>query len=322
MEKKILEKLNDICLIVDSSGTIRWINGAVSQVLGHQPQKLVGSKTVDWGRCHQKINDRNHSENRREIWNCKHIDGSDRHLDCLATPYSGTNGTSKFLVVTRDISDCMERERQLREALEERETLMKDLHHRVKNNLTMVSSLVALSAVRAEDATSQNILDDLAARIRSISIIHELLYKSNDLQHIDLSEYLEKLIDAQLAGISGGEKQIGFINRMESIKLETKKCIPLGLIVTELATNSLKHAFRDRDSGRITIELKKEKKGLLLVYRDDGPGMPEGMDCKDSNSLGFTLLESLAKQLHAGFHCEHEGYFKLTLTIPIQWNAN
>ena len=319
MEKQLLNKLDEICCFVDGSGTITWVNNAVNGTLGCTPDSMIGTKPENWGRRYRKIESEKNSGKLREIWVFNHSDGSTRHMECTAIPFSGSNGDSTYLVLSRDISSQISREKKLQELLKEKETLMKDLHHRVKNNLTMVSSLVALSAVKAEDEVSKGILDDLAARIYSISIIHELLYKGNDLQQLDLPGYLEALVDAQLAGISGNGKQISFINKMEPVTLKTKKCIPLGLIVTELATNSLKHAFRDRASGSITIELKKEKKGLLLIYCDDGPGMPEGMDCKSSNTLGFTLVESLSKQLHAGFHCEHENSFKLVLTIPVNW---
>lgn len=195
-------------------------------------------------------------------------------------------------------NEVLRSEQALRQSLREKEVLLKEIHHRVKNNLQVISSLLVLQARHLADAEAREILNESQSRVRSIALVHEKLYQSRDLTHIELGDYFETLTENLFktynAAARGISKSIDLRMRMT-----IDAAIPCGLIMNELVTNSLKHAFPAGRRGTIRVFAKETDAGLELLVEDDGVGLPEHIDPRGGASLGLDLVFTLARQLKA-----------------------
>ncbi len=187
-------------------------------------------------------------------------------------------------------------EEHIRASLIEKEALLQEVHHRVKNNLQIISSLLALQSSRSESEKTSSFLDDCQSRIRSMALIHEQLYRSEDLAKIDFSEYLASLTKALLRSNARLSDSISLNLQVDRIFLTVGTALPCGLIVNELVSNSLEHAFVDGTKGEIRVALRAIGPFKYeLVVADNGVGLPPGTDYRRSNSLGLKLVTRLAE---------------------------
>jgi PAS domain S-box-containing protein len=200
--------------------------------------------------------------------------------------------------VARDITDRQRAEEQIRASLQEKEVLLKEIHHRVKNNLQIISSLLNLQSQYISDPHALQMFIDSQNRVKSMALIHEILFRSRDLTKIDFAEYV-KTISVQIFRSYGVfSKKIGLEIDVNDTVLDVDTAIPCGLIVTELVSNSLKHAFVDGREGLIYIKLFSDDTGMLtLIVRDNGIGLPKHVDLLHVDSLGLKLVGALANQL-------------------------
>ncbi len=210
-------------------------------------------------------------------------------------------------------------EAQISASLEEKEVLLKEIHHRVKNNLQVISSLLDLQASNIADARTVEMFRDSQNRVTSMGLIHERLYQASDLARIDFSEYIEDLSKNLFYSYSGDAADIEISTSADGIFLDVDTSIPCGLIINELVSNSLKYAFPAGRGGRIEIELGKDVDSqLLLVVRDDGIGLPEGMDFRTTKSLGLKLVSTLVRQLKGKLQLSSDGNgaeFKISFPV-------
>lgn len=192
--------------------------------------------------------------------------------------------------------DLLKSEHALRSSLHEKETLLKEIHHRVKNNLQVIASLLRLQS-RGADQQVRNMFEESQNRVLSISLVHETLYQAGDLARLEFGPYLHALAEQLVKGWEG--TRINLTVNAESVQLGVDTAIPCGLIVNELVTNSLKHAFPKRNEGAIRVALEPaEKQGWLnLSIEDDGVGLPEGAERGRPGSLGMELVATLVRQL-------------------------
>ncbi len=191
-------------------------------------------------------------------------------------------------------------EERLRALLGEKEVLLKEIHHRVKNNLQVISSLVALQADEMRDAAGRAIFQDVTHRVRSIAMVHEKLYQSADLARIEFSDYAQSLLKYLWRAHGADGAGVRLALDLEPVGLSVNAAVPCGLILNELATNALKHAFRNRTGGEVTVSLRGGGQGeVTLCVRDNGTGLPAGFDLSQCRSLGLRLVHMLARQLHA-----------------------
>jgi PAS domain S-box-containing protein len=206
------------------------------------------------------------------------------------------NGASIRLTAIRDITWRKEAEKQLRSSLQEKEMLLKEIHHRVKNNMQVISSLLNLGTQKINDPAGKEILRASMNRIRSMALVHETLYKSENMADIDFNEYLRGMTSWLVQG--SGRLGVTCMITGDSIHLSLDTAIPCGLIVNELVSNALKHAFNGRDNGSINIVLRREHDGrVTLIVSDDGIGFPQDADIRAMTSLGMTLVFSLVDQI-------------------------
>jgi PAS domain S-box-containing protein len=193
-------------------------------------------------------------------------------------------------------------EEKIKASLQEKEVLLKEIHHRVKNNLQVISSLLYLQSKKIEIKEYKDIFNESQNRIKSMALVHENLYKSDNLAGIALSDYISSLINYLMRTYNINFNKIKQKINIDNIILSIDKSIPFGLIINELITNCLKYAFTDIDDGQITVEIKKLNNGnIYLSILDNGIGMPVDFDINKSNSLGLKLVQTLVEQLEGTF---------------------
>lgn len=190
-------------------------------------------------------------------------------------------------------------EARIQNALAEKEVLLKEIHHRVKNNMQTIASLLYKQQQYTDDAQVRNILDDSVQRVKSMALIHEQLYRSEEsLARINLAEYIRHFANKLLKTYRPKGRAISLTTRVEQISLPVDKSIPVALILNELVINALKYAFPDQRDGEIGIECYEESREITLIIRDNGVGLPDNFDPEHTNTLGIYLVYNLAtKQL-------------------------
>jgi PAS domain S-box-containing protein len=217
--------------------------------------------------------------------------------------------TNQFEMALMDISEVIKTEKRLRESLKEKEMLIREVNHRVKNNMQIISSLLSLQS-RYVDGESLDVYKESQNRVRSMALVHEKLCQSKDLYSVDLDEYIRNLV--YNLSSSYGKSNIEFDIDIDPISLDSDIVIPLGLIINEIVTNSIKYAFpavescgsENRkfssryDKCKINLELHRIGKKFKLIIEDNGIGLSDDVDLENTSSLGFKLVTSLVGQLN------------------------
>lgn len=202
--------------------------------------------------------------------------------------------------ISTDVTQRHEAEEKLYKSLQEKEVLLKEIHHRVKNNLYVISGLLNLQSSYVEDESVKNLFQDSQNRIQTMAVIHEQLYQSDDLSEINFAKYIQRLVDNLFISYNQHQKGIKSITKLEDCFLNIETAIPAGLLVNELVTNAFKHAFPNNKSGDIMINLTKiETEDIKLIVKDNGKGFPQNLNWQDSPSLGLRLVRLLSQQLDA-----------------------
>lgn len=212
----------------------------------------------------------------------------------------------QILGFTEDITEGKQAEEMIRASLKEKEILLKEIHHRVKNNLTVIGSILSLQSQSLPDKATQAIFLECQNRVRSMSLIHTKLYQSKDLAHIDFGAYLRELTKELFQSYQVNPEEVILNIQAEDISPTINTAIPLSLILNELTTNALKYAFPEGRRGEIQITLIKEESQVILTVADNGIGFPDQIDFKNTKSLGLQLVMALVKQLHGTIEMERE----------------
>jgi len=221
----------------------------------------------------------------------------------------------EFQCVGRDTTSRRLYEKQIVKSLQEKEILLREIHHRVKNNLQIVSSLLHLQSATDRNGVPKDMFTESQNRILTMALVHEELYRSDDLASIDLLAYIRKLLGRLLSAM-GDKRRIQGLVGGEAVALTIDTAIPCGLIVNELVTNSLKHAFGQHETGRIRISVSKTGKDAVVEIGDTGHGLPPGLDFRDAPSLGLQLVSRLVKQLHGRIELLPEPGANFRITFP------
>lgn len=217
----------------------------------------------------------------------------------------------------RDITRQKINEQQLKQTLQEKEVLLREIHHRVKNNLQVIISLLNLSASQFDEPRVLQLLEEASQRIRSMAMIHEQLYQSEDLSHIDFRNYIPSLVSELFAMSSGGDR-IVCKTHIDAIPLNIEMAIPCGLILNELLTNALKHAFPNGRRGVIEITFKKQKGQCVLLFHDNGVGLPQFSPLEKPKSMGLQLIHILTQQLGGKLRVERKNGTTFRIAFPLQ----
>jgi PAS domain S-box-containing protein len=226
-------------------------------------------------------------------------------------------GEDAVQVVARDITERMRTEERLRASLQEKEALLKEVHHRVKNNLQSVTSLLRLQSQYLTDPVARAAFDECQSRVGAMALVHEFLYRSENLADIDLAHYLRGLCAHLFRVYAPDPARVRLEVRVATGALDLDRAIPCGLLVTELVSNALKYAFPDGTAGRVAVELAAPPGGAYaLSVSDDGVGLPPGLDFRHTQTLGLELVCGLARQLGGTIDLDCTGGTRFTVTFP------
>jgi PAS domain S-box-containing protein len=207
---------------------------------------------------------------------------------------------------------------QLQASLGEKEVLLKEIHHRVKNNMQIISSLLSLQADSIDEPHLLAMFRDSQQRIQSMALVHDILYRSNNLAHINLAHYIRRLVTELRQSYSMDPEQIKLLMHLDEVFVAVDIVIPCGLLIHELVSNCFKHAFATGDAGEIHVALQTQAvHRLMLMVSDDGCGFPEQVDFRQTDSLGLQLICSLTEQLGGNIALERGRGTRFTITFPV-----
>jgi two-component sensor histidine kinase len=198
-----------------------------------------------------------------------------------------------------EVTERKQAEERMAAALRDKETLLKEVHHRVKNNLQVISSLLDLQARQTQDAGVRGVLAESQGRVRVMALIHQLLYERRDFSRVDLGQYLERLTQIVRNAYPVDPQRIALKLEVAEVSLDLERAMPCALLVNELVTNAFKYAFPGDRKGEIGLCLKPRREGqAVLTIRDDGVGLPVGVDITEASSLGLQLVRLFVDQMH------------------------
>lgn len=299
----------DLLCIARTDGYFHKINPAFQHVLGHTHEDFLSRPFVSFVHPEDVQSTLDEIEKLKKgiptiqfenRYKCK--DGTYKWLSWKCMPH--TNG--QLYAVARDVTTEKETQRNLRQSLREKEVLLKEIHHRVKNNLQVITSLINMQIRMLDDKKSKDALIECQSRIQAIALIHEKLYQSADYSRISFAEYVQNLINDIFHATGTSTNQIALELNIPKISLPIDKAIPCALILNELVTNSLKHGFPDQKRGVIGVSMNTDLTHITFNVRDSGIGLPQNMDVKKSPSLGLQLVCTLVEQLKADLNADQK----------------
>ncbi len=306
--RRVVESAPNAMVMVNALGQIDMINAQAERMFGYPRNELLGQLmevlVPPRFRSHHPSLRTSffHDPKSRPMGAGRDLfglrkDGSEFPVEIGLNPIETEEGTMVLSAVV-DISERKQREARLQAALDEKDLLLGEIHHRVKNNLQVICSLLALQSAKIEDKTALHLLNESQIRIRSMSLIHQMLYESKDFGRVDFRTFLDTLVPILVSSYSVDPARVALSISTMSVFLPIRLAIPCALIVNELISNALKHAFPGALRGEIRIGLAMEAEShVVLSVADDGIGIPDALDLENATSLGLQLVALLAEQL-------------------------
>lgn len=304
----ITDNMLDLMFQVNSEGIFEYVSPSIKDLLGYEAEDIIGKRDYEFiNMVHPddfeilmdtiQLVIQTLKPNRAQH-RFKHADGHYIWVETVGNPLS--NDKKEFsgaVYITRDITELKKVENQLKSSLEEKEVLLREIHHRVKNNMQIISSLLNLQSRYLNDEKTVNVLNESRNRVKSMAMVHEELYRSRDLSKIDFADYIQRLLSGLFSSYGVDKNVIKPEINVENIFLNINMAVPCGLIINELVSNSLKHAFLQGQNGKISIKFYPNGKKYVLKVADNGTGFPENIDFENTKTLGLQLVNTLVKQL-------------------------
>jgi len=319
----VASKTDNSVIIADDSGKIEWVNDGFMRMTGLS-NNIIG-KGVNDLHVYENINNiiaetRAGKHSRIFESHLKSDNGSDRWISSTLTPiFDDNQRLRKLLFVDTDITESKKMGNQIVASLKEKDLLLKEIHHRVKNNLQIIISLLNLQSGYIKDEETLKAVREGQNRVRSMALVHEKFYQSDELGEIDFKEYTEKLCHFLKQSYANQDAPIAINVDADGIGFDMDTAMPCGLLITEIVSNSLKYGFPNNREGEINIQFRKvPEKKVLMTIADNGIGLPDGFDIEKSESLGMQLIIALTSQLDGElkFSGESGTRFSITFTYP------
>ncbi|MDF0665415.1 MAG: histidine kinase dimerization/phosphoacceptor domain -containing protein [Nitrospira sp.] len=253
------------------------------------------------------------------VYESLHVRRDGTRFPCVThmTALKDAHGKTQLYAATfEDITERKQNESRLRASLKEKEILLKEIHHRVKNNLQIISSLLDLQSDHTQDRQAQEMFKESQGRVRSMALIHERLYRSRDLARVPVTEYVEQLAHDLYRAYKVSDNDI--VLHVEAVMppLPLDMAIPCGLLLNELLSNCLKHGFKDAEQGWIRVTWRGDGPSNVLTVADNGAGFPTGLTFGNATSFGLQLVNTLVEQLEGKIELVHNRGTVVTITFP------
>ena len=327
-QKALLSTIPAFVYFKDRNGNYIAANKAFTDKTGTSVDEIAGKTDYDFFQRAQADAHRAYDYEVMESGEPKYdieelvteADGGVGWTSTSKTPFFGSGGAVIGMVgMTLDITERKKAEDQIKESLREKEVLLQEIHHRVKNNLQVVSSLLNMQARNATDEKTIGILAESRDRILTMSLIHSQLYEGSDLTKINMKEFVDRLLGQLLQSYQVGDMRLNRVVRVDDYPFPISAAVPVGLIINELLSNALKHAFHGRSEGNVEVSFTASGDGRInLTVSDDGVGLPTGFDIDESKTLGLRLVKILTEdQLQGNLKITDEGgtTFKIEFDI-------
>lgn len=302
LDRIVRESYNEIYLFNDTTFTFEYANDSALKNLGYSQEELYLMKLTDLFHYPNEmalqilldtLRTNETDRLRLQMRHCRK-DGTYYDLDTLIQ-YAGDDNA--FVAIATDITGKLQTEKKLLATVREKELLVKEIHHRVKNNLQLISSIMYIKQSSVADSGTKHFISELREKIHAMALIHERLLQSENLNQVEMSDYLGKLISGLKNSTCQEEKSIEISARIDKVVLDIDSAIYCALLVNELVTNAVKHAFRSMDRGKIDVGLRYKEGIFTLIVSDNGLTMPEEFGPGRSNSFGMSLVDILGKQV-------------------------
>ncbi|MDX1641616.1 MAG: histidine kinase dimerization/phosphoacceptor domain -containing protein [Balneolaceae bacterium] len=309
-ERLVEQDPNLVMIHID--GEIQFINPAGAQMMGaKKPEELVGKSAYDFfhksdfqERKKPGMQQEKNAGNAPKIRKVYGLDKNERYVQIESVPirYFGRKASQ---TVGLDISDYIKYENELKKSIEEKTILLQEVHHRVKNNLAVTSGLLYMQRVSTDNPEIENLLGESERRIKTMTLIHELLYSSSDLSSIPIDEYIMNLVNLIQESLDPKEN-IKVDISADSFSINVTQAVPCALILNELISNSYKHAFDHKEAGKIDISICQNNGIVEFSVRDNGKGIPEEYLDESGTSLGLTIVRTLIRQVDGTFNIKND----------------
>ncbi len=318
--RSVIEANPDLMVVLDSNGIIRDVNTAGELLTGIKKDQLIGTTyfgyLVEDGTVQSAFAGLLEKGRIENLVRIQRIDGHITPLSVHATVIrSREDNNDKIIVAAHDITRQKENEAALQAALDEQVLLLREVHHRVKNNLQIIISLTNLQMRQSADPRVKEIMAETQNRVRAMSLVHEKLYRSQSLSKIDFGDYSRFLATQLFAYFGMDQKRVQLEFAVEKIMLDIVTAVPLGLLMNELVSNAFRHAFPDGRSGIIGISGRCEGDMIMLTVRDTGVGIPPDLDWKNTQSLGLRLVNTLVDQVDGTIELDRSSGTRYTITV-------
>jgi len=312
-----------ITVITDTAGNIEFVNPKFSEITGYGPEEVIGKnpnllksgftpesqyrelwETIISGRNWQGTF-HNRKKNGELYWESASI-----------SPVKNESGTiTHFLALKEDITERKLADEKIKSLLSEKELILREVHHRIKNNMSTIYGLLSLQSGTMNDDAAVAALNDAGNRVKSMMLLYTKLYQSSDFNEMSAAAYIPSLIDEIIANFPN-RNSVRVVKDIGEFILDTKRLQPLGIIIYELITNIMKYSFGDREDGVIHITAKREGDRVFLTIGDNGSGIPESIDFTKSTGFGLMLISGLTKQLKGIIAIERQNGTRITLEFP------
>lgn len=303
----LVETSSDLVWELDNNMRFTYTSPQVSRILGYQPEELLGRSPFDLmsnpeaervNKTLEPLIKANQPFQCMENY-CLHREGYLVVMETSGVPIFDTaNQVQGYRGMGRDITERKLAEDKIKASLNEKETLLKEIHHRVKNNLQIISSLLRLQSRRIDNRQTIELVSESQNRVKSMALVHEQLYQSSNLAEVNLQKYIQTLTSNLLSSYSINSHRINLAIDVEPISLGVDLAIPCGLIINELISNCLKYAFPKGRVGKINVNLHSgENNCFILIIKDNGVGLPAKLQPHTANTLGLQLVHRLTRQL-------------------------
>lgn len=325
--RRVVESAPNAMVMISARGTIEMVNTQAERLFGYSRAEMLGERIEmlvpeRFRHHHPAMRDSFFSDPLsrpmgagRDLFG-RRKDGSEFAVEIGLNPIETEQG-SMVLSAIVDISDRKQKEEKIQNALKEKDILLGEIHHRVKNNLQIIHSLLDLQCNNIDDPSVLQMLKDSQNRIRSMAVIHQTLYQSNDFAAVDLSNVIGLITSSLLTSFGVLDGRITLTIAANEMPLSINKAIPCGLIINELVTNALKHAFPSPNEGVISITLEEAAGEVTLVVEDNGVGISETVNLALSATLGLQLVNLLADQIGGELTLNRAAPTRFTLRFPL-----